>query len=346
VGTTEQLSDILNSIEKEMKQDKNAIIDDKNKLLFGYLDTESAIQIFDDMKETVNEYSALYEKFLQKYNEIVDNPEKKQEQDQLLLRSYAEIEVIKKSIQDMREGDYQNEQYAKDAATIYIKRLLPLLQEYRDAKYNEMFVSRDDEAGTCNLIQNKYSIENLSFCGFKNTVVSFRMNEAAELRGSLEATPDSGVSLSPSSASTGEEAAQPQPQYDAATGEVTWPNAPEYNQLWARIPGKLKGALAGNESWLTEFMNNCVEARAKKEGCRFTGPPQGLIVPPNVSADGKYNFGVPIYTELFGRLDPTTRKTYLSLYSKKADGVRDYNGLLNAMNDLVAKEVGFGTGYF
>jgi hypothetical protein len=112
------------------------------------------------------------------------------------------------------------------------------------------------------------------------------------------------------------------------------------------MPSKLKNALTGNQEWMTEFVTSCVEARAKKEPCRFIAPPQGLLIPPNVLTDGRYSFGVPIYTDAFNRLDPGTQKIYLSLYSKKPDGGRDYTGLLNAMNDLVAKEVGFGTGYF
>jgi hypothetical protein len=241
----------------------------------------------------------------------------------------------------MRAGNYQNEEYAKDAATIYVQKLLPLLHEVRDVKYNEVFVSHDDESGTCRLIQNKYSIENLSFSGFKNRVVSFRIDAAS----SKEPSAPPLVERERERERENPESGTMEPQYDATTGEVIWPT-PEYNQLWARMPSKLKNALVGNQQWMTVFVSRCVEARAKKEPCRFIPPQQGLIIPPNVLTDGKYSFGVPIYTDAFNRLDAGTQKTYLSLYSKKPGGERDYNGLLNAMNDLVAKEVDFATGYF
>ena len=49
IGKVELLPELLNYMEKDIKEFKNEIIDDKNKLLFGYLTTEEALKKFDDL---------------------------------------------------------------------------------------------------------------------------------------------------------------------------------------------------------------------------------------------------------------------------------------------------------
>ena len=95
---------------------------------------------------------------------------------------------------------------------------------------------------------------------------------------------------------------------------------------------------------MTEFMFNCVNARAKREPCKFTAP-SDLRVPPEQLPNGQYDFGVEIYNNEFNKLPKTLQQTYLSQYSTK-DGVKNYNLLLNSMNDLVAKAVDFNRGFF
>jgi hypothetical protein len=91
-------------------------------------------------------------------------------------------------------------------------------------------------------------------------------------------------------------------------------------------------------------MYNCVNARAKNQPCVIITP-QNIKLPPIVLPNGQYDFGVPIYSELFNKLPQTLQNTYLSFFSEK-DGVKDYKMLENAMNDLVGKEVGIDRGYF
>jgi hypothetical protein len=61
-----------------MRELKNTVIDDKNKLLFGYIDTEKALENFEDIKDAINVYSSVYEKYLENYHNIVDNDRKKE----------------------------------------------------------------------------------------------------------------------------------------------------------------------------------------------------------------------------------------------------------------------------
>ncbi len=92
------LMDILSTMKKDIKIFKNNIIDDKNKLLFGYINTETALSNFDTLKENVTLTSALYEEYLSEYNKVVDNPEKKQELDKTITDAYIQIQQIKNYI--------------------------------------------------------------------------------------------------------------------------------------------------------------------------------------------------------------------------------------------------------
>ena len=96
---------------------------------------------------------------------------------------------------------------------------------------------------------------------------------------------------------------------------------------------------------MKEFMFKCVNDKRKGKACEVSAP-TNLIIPPNKLEDGKYDFGVQIYSDLFNtKLDPQTQNTYLTLFNEK-DGVKNYSMLINAMNNLVAKNTGFERGYF
>jgi hypothetical protein len=110
------------------------------------------------------------------------------------------------------------------------------------------------------------------------------------------------------------------------------------------MPVKLKNVLRPDNEWMKDFMFNLVNSRAKAQPAIFTGP-RDLKMPPEKISDGKYDFGVEIYSAEFNKLPKEIQDNFLTLYSTK-DGVTNYNLLRDAMNDLVAKEVGFNRGYF
>ena len=63
--------------------------------------------------------------------------------------------------------------------------------------------------------------------------------------------------------------------------------------------------------------------------------------------NGQYDFGVSIYNKAFNKMPKTLQQTYLTFYSENpSTKEKNYNMLINAMNDLVEKEVNFGRGFF
>lgn len=347
VGKVELLPELLNYMQKDIKDLKNEIIDDKNKLLFGYLTTDDALEKFEELKDTISSYTSLYEQYLEHYNNIVDNEEKKLETEESITESYTNIEQIKECIKKMNETN--NIQYAHDAVNIYVTLLTPLLGKIRSLKYNENFVTHNDDTNTCNLIQNKYSISNLSFSSFQNKVVNFNVGYQPTNQPKQTIKKEKPLLIIESSEeSTVEEPSKideiprDEPVYGEGKDGIKW-NNPQYDALWNKLPIELKNTLKTQHDWMVEFMFNCVNSRSRKESCKFTEP-SNLIVPPNILENGKYDFGVNIYNDIFNKLPNSLKETYLTMYSQK-DGEKNYNMLRDEINKLVEKEVKFN-GYF
>lgn len=173
VGKVESLPSLLNTMQAELASLKNNIIDEKNKTLFGYSNTETALAQFDTLKENISLYSGLYDGYLNAYDNIVDNPDKQRELNEAITNYYTQIDEIKGCITKMNESG--NVQYARDAANIYHHTLVPLMETIRTLKYKETGVFHNEDTNTCNLIQNKYSIQQLSYSNYTDRVVSYKV---------------------------------------------------------------------------------------------------------------------------------------------------------------------------
>ena len=181
LGKVELLPNLLNSLQNSIKDKKDEVIDNKNKLLFGYLTTEEVLSKFDDLKDSINDYTTLYEAYLDTYHLIVDNDRTKEELGETTTNIYIQINQIKDCIKKM--NDTNNVQYARDAVNIYTNTLVPLMNKSRVLKYDETMVWRTSEKNhlnTCNLIQNKNSIRSLSYSSFQDRVVAYNVGVRVE----------------------------------------------------------------------------------------------------------------------------------------------------------------------
>lgn len=355
VGKFENSETIISNLQKEIKEYKNKIIDDKNKLLFGLITTETAIENFDTNKSYVGELTSLYETYLRSYLNSIENPEKKKLLEESLIQTYESINEIKELIKKMNEND--DSQYAYDVANIYQTKLYPLLTQIRHLKYSENLVFHDDNTNTCRLIQNKYTVNELAITSQSNNkVVKFDVGLRAKK------SPKKPLLIIESDSSESDEKikidikdtiedGKPIPPEQPIIGEgedgISWKN-PLYQQLWKSLPVNLKNEFKINVNWMNDFMVKCVNAKRVKgyTGCELTTPPD-LIIPPKQKSENEYDFGVSIYSKLFNKLPKTTQSTYLTLYkSDPQTEAKDYTLLEETMNKLVGEELGFGRGFF
>jgi hypothetical protein len=124
---TESLSDILEALEKETESIKRKIMNDKNQLLFGYINDDEALKRFNENKEALDTFTLLTQKYLDIYTSIVANPERKERLDEATLRLYDCVQRIKKEM--------AGESGENNAVHIYRQEAAPLMQTIRDLTY-------------------------------------------------------------------------------------------------------------------------------------------------------------------------------------------------------------------
>ena len=382
LGQKDTIDQLMADIRREIIDSKNDVINYKNKLLFGLISTETAIDNFDLNKSYINELTSIYERYLDKWNTIVENPHQKVELNESLTQSYAVIETIKKCIKELNETN--NHKFAVDAVQQYNTILHPLLSKIRHLKYKENMVYSDDNF--FKLIQRKYTYEDILLSAYDDKVVAYDVglkqpkvskkfiieddDEQAEEQGQKqegrqeqehgrqeqehgrqeqegqEKEQEQGqftINIKPSN-----EILEDEPIIGKGKDGILW-NNPVYQSLWDKLPDKIKTEFKLNIDWLKEFMNMCVNSRNQPNynGCKLTIPPN-IVIPPREMANGDYDFGVSIYNSSFNKLIPSTKTTYLTLY--KIDPItkaKNYKMLENALNELVEKEVGWNSrGFF
>lgn len=361
IGKVELLPDILNSMETEIRNYKNKIIDDKNQLLFGFITTEEALKNFEEDQMSISLYTELYEKYLEAYNKIVDNDNDKEDLNKTITESYIYIDQIKESVK--KATDLENIQYIQDAVEIYKTSLMPALIKIRSLKYNETMVWHDEDTNSCRLIQNKYSIDNMSYSDMEDKVLSFttgfdtsgskkkvkkpllivESSESVEKSESSEEVPTiiKPLEVKKATAIASKEIPMDNPVYGQGKDGISW-KIKEYNDLWSSpyFPAKLKAALRTNNEWMKKFMHSCVNLKREGKACIIVQPNE-LVVPPTQSASGQYDFGVEYYNQLFNKLPETLQETYLTFFKTNEEGVKDYTKLLEELNRLVANETEF-----
>lgn len=172
-GIYNALPEIIKEFENEIKESRDNIIESKNRLLFGYITSETAIEEFNDEKELVDSFTSILESYLNTYIKITDNSEKNIELKESLEQSYILIEEIKQAMKLYNQTE--STQYVKDAVNIYITKLQPLLRKIMTLKYKQSFVYYDIDKNTFHLIQNKTTIKSMEYSSFVDKVINYNV---------------------------------------------------------------------------------------------------------------------------------------------------------------------------
>jgi hypothetical protein len=358
IGIQRPIDEELNIVTNEIKESKKSIINVKNKLLFGLITTETAIEYFDDNKKYINELTVFYENYLDLLNKAIDNPDEKAELDEALVQSYKSINDIKDCIKKMNNNN--DVQFAKEAATIYHRNLQPLLNKIRHLKYrvNEVFNDDDDN---CRLIQQKYIVDDIIGSEYDSKIVAYDVGLKSMVGKNKKTGLMSGGSDKVNESKLEKELTIKINDPDEVTEIIDEPiigqgkdgilwNNPEYQKLWSKLPEKLKTEFKSNIDWMQMFMKKCVNEMIKHgsqwDGCKLPVPPN-LVIPPRQMTNEQYDFGVSIYNKTFNRQPKTLQDTYLTFYSENPQTKeKDYSKFINAVHSLVENEVNFVSGFF
>jgi hypothetical protein len=351
LGSYEEVPYILKDTEKDINGLKLNIIDDKNKLLFGYIRTDAALNNFNEIKSQISELTTILEDYLNEYNNVADNKERNDKLNESIEMSEIYIVQLKESIKQFNETN--DIHYVNDALEIYNTNLKPLLKEIMNLKYRENMVWYNEDENTYHLIQNKYTISDMQVNLVNESVKQFNVGMGTTQQPTNK-NKNKNKKATQQLIIEDEEESQPQTQIPATmninaneninvptidkNGNITWSN-PEYQKIWDATSSKFKNALLTDHEWLQEFMDSCVVLKQNKKPCKFI-PPSNLILPPQILDDGKYDFGNGIYNDVFNKLDKSYQTTLLGVYSVK-NGVKNYKMLEDALGNIVAKELSF-----
>jgi len=346
VGNFENINDILKMIDGEIYTAKNEIINDKNKLLFGLITTEKALDNFDMQKATIKDFTGLLETYLQIYIKITDDPEKKLKLNEEVEKSYLLIQQIRTAIKNFNETN--RIEFVRGAVEVYRDELRPVLNEILSLKYKENMVVFEESDNTYHLVQRAYSIKDLEMNNDKYETLVFDTSvqpSVIKKRRLVLESSSSSTEINDTTTSSDTTDIIGKPTIDEEDGTVTWSNR-NYQTLWNNMNNELKTALLSDIEWLQEFMDNCVKARLQSKSCEFTNP-SNLIIPPQLIEDGMYDFGNPVYNKIFNKFDESYKNTLLSLFSTNPeDGVKNYSMMENTLADVVKKELNFNRGNF
>jgi hypothetical protein len=349
-GVTYNIMDHIKELEKDNDEYKNSIIDDKNKLLFGYISIEKAIDNFDKLKDAVNDINYLLNINYETLFQVTDNKKTEETIKKLEEETYILINDIKQTVKNYNSTN--DLQFVRDSIEIYTNQLEPKLKELMRLKYMSNLVEYNEDDNTYHLIQKKYTILNLEDNYVKPEVISFDYGNIAKSKKQSRATTisknkqlrieneegegegEGGINLEPEVVEQ-ITTVRPRIQED---GVVIWDD-PDYEKLWNNLPMPYRNALASDREWLQETMDKYIENRKNKQKLSFVAP-SNLILPPQILEDGTYDFGNVIFNKFFNKLEKNYQKTLLTLYTEE-NGNKNYDMLLTTLSNIVANELGF-----
>jgi len=159
VGIIHDISKLIKEDETEINNYKHTIVKDKNDLLFGYITSEKAVNKYDSIKDAVEQTTKIYEYALEKYLNVIDNPEKKIEIEKKQVEFYNNLDNFNKMINEYSKT--KNVQFINDAVNLYVDSMQPKLQEVTKLKYSYSNVEYDENDNTFHFIQKLISHEDI-----------------------------------------------------------------------------------------------------------------------------------------------------------------------------------------
>ena len=341
LGYTETYPEIIKGLENDIKKIKNEIIVDKNKLLFGFITTEQALENFDSYSATISEKTERLTSVLELYLNETDNTEVNETIRILQSEIYLTVGYIKDAM--ISYDRTNNTQFVQDSVNIFVNQLTPKMTQLMNLKYNYNNVELDN--GVFKLVQKKISIEQIELTYNDSTVNSFeyktiaykqkltksktaKNKDSVSKNKTLKVKP--GLTIEDSDYEEEQEVYSPveEAKYTITPDNVVVWKDSDYQKLWDKMSQQLRAVLTENPEWMEVSMDQYIVSKKAGKEMVFVEPPN-LIIPPNEMPDGSYDFGNELYNEFYN--DPSN-----SVYKTFGPGM-----LRDAMNNIIAKQLGF-----
>lgn len=153
MGDHESVSKLIEDFREHMEDSKQAIIEQKMQTLFGFLDKRHSAELFKMNMETYREVSDNCRVFLAKYEQVYDNPERKKEEHDLLIKALDLQQEVGRLLRHYRStGD---KALLRQAMSDYIHQLVPAFQALQRRRYPHMWMNETRDR----LVQRRTAFE-------------------------------------------------------------------------------------------------------------------------------------------------------------------------------------------
>jgi hypothetical protein len=228
-----------------------------------------------------------------------------------------------------------------------VNQLTPQLTQLMNLKYN--YNNVEVENGIFKLIQKKTTIEQLELTyndskvnnfEYKTIAYSQKSNKSKTAKNrsdilssknkTVKRRPNLIIEDSDNEEGEGEQEYAPikSAKFNINSDNIVIWTDPDYQQLWDLMSQQMRTVLTEDPTWMEVSMDQYISSRKDKKPMVFVEP-LNLIIPPNEMPDGSYDFGNDLYNDFYN--DPKN-----SIYQTFEPSM-----LRNAMNDIIAKELGF-----
>lgn len=317
-GCTETYGSLISSLEKEITDLKQKIIDEKNKLLFGFISSESAVDKFDKYKKDLAELTERLTSVLELYMQETDNREVKEAIQKANEDICKEVYNIKNMVQKFdSSGDLQ---FIKDAVDLYQNKVSVKLRQLTNLKFAYQDVIFDDSTGTYTLVQKRTTLEQMEITLQDNKVLSFTFKEKGSVnenknknkkvlkKGStlllneMEIVSDAlNLNKETQKEKESEENTKDKPLFTLNDeGKVIWSES-DYASLWDELSKQMKQTLIQDTVWMEAALKSFVEKKREGKEIEFVLPPN-LIIPPNEMPDGSYDLGNDFFNDIYSKI--------------------------------------------
>ena len=158
LGNIMQTDELIQEDEAGIDALKKQIIQQKNDVMYGYLNKSEAVAKFEELKKSLTDLTSIYEFALNEfYNKKVDNKEHKEALESCQNNIITNISSIRNL---MYEFDKTNQpSFVLEAVDILVNSLEKKLIEGRHLKNQVQYVSYDAQDNTYHLVQQHYAYD-------------------------------------------------------------------------------------------------------------------------------------------------------------------------------------------
>ena len=153
-----QIPEKLLTTRENLEKYKKNIITTKLDFLFNYIEEEKAIELFETLKQQLNNSQESYNNLVNLYNSITNNEELKQ----LIQEKIIDFEINKKQYSDALDLFKSSGEitYLKSAVEIHNNKLSVLGNELMKLKYKSSYIEKNEHDQFI-FFQNSYNLEDL-----------------------------------------------------------------------------------------------------------------------------------------------------------------------------------------